>query len=161
MRRIITISLFIAFLISSATCGPLKTTPSTPGTFNKIKIIRTEGEKTKVRDVILQFADEAIIVEGEESELGIKLKIPYSNVTEAIYKKSKLPPEAMGPFAFISWFYKYKEHWLTIYYNTPENTEDFVILRLDKRNYQMVLDILEAKTGITVELQEVEIHEVK
>ena len=36
-------------------------------------------------------------------------------------------------------------------YNTPENKEDFVLIRLDKRYCQMILATLESKTVIEIE----------
>ena len=156
MRRITAVLLLIAFLISCGTSTPPVSTPSAQGqTFQKIKIVRTERGESKEREVILQFTEEDIFIEGKEPELNIRYGIPYDKMTKAIYERSQHP--RIAPTLLVSVFFlfsKSKKHWLTIYYNTPENKEDFVLLRLDKRNYKMVLATMETKTGITVERHE-------
>jgi len=156
MRRITAVLLLIVFLISCGTSTPpVSTSSAQRQTFQRIKIVRTEAGESKEREVVLQFADEDILIEGKEPALNIRYEIPYNKVTKAIYEKSQHP--RIAPTLLVSVFFlfsKSKKHWLTIYYHTPEDKEDFVLLRLDKRNYKMVLATLETKAGITVERYE-------
>ncbi len=53
---------------------------------------------------------------------------------------------AVGVFALPVFFMKGKKHWLTIAVE-----KDFAVLRLDKKNYKLILPTFEARTGRRVE----------
>lgn len=156
MKKVIATCLIWVFLISCGGSAPPATTARSGGqAFQRAKIVRNEGEKAAERDIHLEFTDNHILIEGIETALGIKYEIPYDKVTQLKYEKSK--HLRLGASLLVSWvflFSKSKKHWLMIYYNNPEEKEDFVILRLDKRNYQMILSTLETKTGVKVERYE-------
>jgi hypothetical protein len=156
MKKVIATCLIFFFLISCGGSPPPATTPTSGGqVFQRTKIVRNEGDKSVERDIHFEFTDAAILIQGREAALGIKYEIPYDKVTQLKYEKSKhLRLGATLLVSALFLFSKSKKHWLMIYYNTPEEKEDFVILRLDKRNYQMILSTIETKTGVKVERYE-------
>ncbi|TKJ33599.1 hypothetical protein CEE39_03705 [bacterium (candidate division B38) B3_B38] len=109
--------MLIGFKVSWGTSIPPVTVPSAYGqTFQEIKIVRTEGGKSNERNVILQFADEDIMIEAAGPTLNIKHEIPYDKMTKAVYEKSKLLGVAASLLVSVFFlFSKPKKHWLTIY----------------------------------------------
>lgn len=53
----------------------------------------------------------------------------------------------LTPWALLS---KGKKHWLTIIYKDGES-QNFVLLKLDKKEYRRILPVVETKVGIDVE----------
>jgi hypothetical protein len=121
-------------------------------TFTNVKLMVNTGDKAEEQDAVLRFEDEALIIYGRG---GTTLKtFAYADIKGAEYSYSKSPrwksgigvAVAVGIFALPVFFMKGKKHWLTI-----AAEKDFAVLRLDKRNYKLVLPTFEARTGRRVE----------
>lgn len=121
--------------------------------FKKVNHVYQEGEERKERDVRLVFADDKVLVTDEDNpSKAVFATIPKDSISKVVYEKSSHPRWKtvvfLTPWALFS---KGKKHWLTIQYKTPDNKDDFVLLKLDKKNYQMIIATMEAQTGQTVE----------
>lgn len=121
-------------------------------TFTNVKLMINTGEKAEEQDAVLRFEDAALIIYGRG---GSPLKtLAYADIKGAEYSYSKSPrwksgigaAIAVGIFALPVFFMKGKKHWLTI-----AAEKDFAVLRLDKKNYKLVLPTFEARTGRRVE----------
>ena len=73
----------------------------------------------------------------------------YKSFIGGEYSYSKSPRWKSGlfisPFLFLS---SGKKHWLLV-----KTTDDYVMLRLDKNNYKLIIAEWETKTGLRVEAQ--------
>jgi hypothetical protein len=121
--------------------------------FQKVKLVVQDGEKTKETDSILVLDRSRLAVLAKEG--GSELKtLFYKDIKSAEYSYSKHPrwkeglgaTIAVGIFAAPLFFLKGKKHWLTL-----QTENDYVVLRLDKRNYSLVRLSFETHSGITVE----------
>lgn len=121
-------------------------------TFTNVKLMVNTGEKAEEQDAVLRFEDTALIIYGRG---GTPLKtLAYADIRGAEYSYSKSPrwksgigvAIAVGIFALPVFFMKGKKHWLTI-----AAEQDFAVLRLDKKNYKLILPTFEARTGKRVE----------
>jgi hypothetical protein len=121
-------------------------------TFTNVKLMVNTGEKAEEQDAVLRFEDDALVIYGKA---GTVLKtLAYADLKGAEYSYSKSPrwksgigvAVAVGIFALPVFFMKGKKHWLTI-----AAEKDFAVLRLDKRNYKLILPTFEARTGRRVE----------
>lgn len=121
-------------------------------TFTNVKLMVNTGEKAEEQDAVLRFEDAALTIYGRG---GMLLKtLAYADIKGAEYSYSKSPrwksgigaAIAVGIFALPVFFMKGKKHWLTI---AAEG--DFAVLRLDKKNYKLILPTFEARTGRRVE----------
>ena len=120
--------------------------------FKKTKQVVQEGEKSKEKDVALVFSeDENVVIRHRKKEEEVYATIPYSAITGLTYERSTHARAKtailISPMALFS---KGKKHWLTIEYKVGDKG-DFVLLRLDKKEYQRLLATIEAQTGIDVE----------
>jgi hypothetical protein len=117
--------------------------------FQKSKQSFQEGEKSKQRDVTLLFLDDHMVVR-ERKGAATYATIPNDAVTEITYELSKNAriTEAIliSPLFLLS---SSKKHWLTIKYQ-DQGKIDFVLLELDKKEYQQVIATVEARTGKVV-----------
>jgi hypothetical protein len=121
--------------------------------FKKLEYFSQEGDKRVEHDARITFAKEDILITDQNHpEKMTYASIPISSITKMVYEKSSHPRWKtaifLSPFAL---FAKGKKHWLTIQYQKPDKSDDFVFLRLDKDNYQMILATIEARTGKAVE----------
>jgi hypothetical protein len=123
-------------------------------TFKKVDFFQSEGEKEESFDARMAFHPgrrEIVISDEDEGEQKhVYARIPYDKVTELAYEKSKHRRWTTGillsPLAL---FTKGKKHWLTIAFEGVEELpQNFVYLRLDKKNFRQILSALEAQTGL-------------
>jgi hypothetical protein len=78
--------------------------------------------------------------------------ISYSSISSMLYEQTAKPRYAEG--ILIAWpllLTKSKKHYLTIHYSDQGGTSQFVIIHLDKTNYQQALAIAETETGKKVD----------
>jgi hypothetical protein len=121
--------------------------------FHKVKLLVQDGEKTKERDVVLRLEGRDLVVLAKKGGYEMK-RLPYREVQSAEYSYSKHPrwkeglgaAVAVGIFAAPVFFLKGKKHWLTV-----QTDDDYAVLRLDKKNYEVICLSFEAHSGIRVE----------
>lgn len=121
--------------------------------FQKVKLLVQEGEKTKEKDAVLRLEGGQLVVRAKKGGYEMK-KISYGTVRAAEYSYSKHPrwkeglgaAIAVGIFAAPIFFLKGKKHWLTV-----QTENDYAVLRLDKKNYEVICLSFEAHSGIPVE----------
>jgi hypothetical protein len=123
-------------------------------TFSKVKMLQQAGEKVREVDVVLELGADRLVVRGEGGA-GVVKTISYQSIAAATYSQSKHPrwkegigaAVAVGVFAAPIFFLKGTKHWLTV-----QSPNDFLVLRLDKNNYRLILPALEARSGKPVEV---------
>ena len=114
--------------------------------FTKSKQVVQEGEKSRQRDVALVFSDDKVVVRDRKAN-QVFAEIPKASVNDITYELSKHPRYKTAIFLSpLALFSPGKRHWLTIEYQTGGKTE-FVLLQLDKEEYQRIIATAEAKTG--------------
>ena len=121
-------------------------------TFTNVKLIVNTGEKAEEQDAVLRFEGDAMVVYGR-GRSTLK-RLAYADITGAEYSYAKSPrwksgiglAIAFGVFALPVFFMKGRKHWLTV-----SAGRDFAVLRLDKKNYRLILPTFEARTGKRVE----------
>lgn len=136
------VSLFLAVVLLS--------TSAVAQTFPKTKMVIPSGKKSRQVGVLLNFLPDKLVIQGE----GVKRELPYSEITSAMYSRSKHPRwkaalaagvTVIGIFALPVLFMKGKKHWLTL-----TTADEGTLLRLSKKNWRLVLTTLE---GHGVELE--------
>jgi hypothetical protein len=147
MRRTLT---FVGLLVVSFSAS--LATAEDAG-FTKTKITVLEGEDTKEHDARVVFNDgrRLVIEDRKGKDRSWALDIPFDQIQEITYERSTHPRAKtaifISPLALLS---KSKKHWLTVKYDKG-GTTDFVILRLDKNEYQRMIAVAETRTGLEVE----------
>ena len=120
--------------------------PAQDITFPRTKQVYREGDKSKQRDVALEFLDKELLVKHRKDD-RVYATIPYDSVTEITYEMSKNARIAeailLSPLFLLS---SSKKHWLTVKYQTGGES-DFVLLQLDKKEYQQAIATSEVRTG--------------
>lgn len=121
--------------------------------FKETKQMIQKGDKSDDRDValVLVESDRVLTVRHRKKESEVYATIPYGSIQEITYERSAHPRAKsaifLSPFALFS---KGKKHWLTVTYQN-EDKSDFVLLQLEKGEYQQILAALESQTGKKVE----------
>ena len=114
--------------------------------FPKTKYVIQDGGKDKEIKANLVFTEDSIIVK-ERKKPKVFRTIPYKQVTEIIYERSTHARAKtailISPLALFS---KGKKHWLTITYQDGDK-KDFVLLKLDKKEYKRILATSDVRTG--------------
>jgi hypothetical protein len=121
--------------------------------FHKVKLLVQDGEKTKERDAVLRLEGRELVVLAKKGGYEMK-RLRYRELKSAEYSYSKHPrwkeglgaAVAVGIFAAPVFFLKGKKHWLTV-----QTENDYAVIRLDKKNYEVVCLSFEAHSGIRVE----------
>jgi hypothetical protein len=124
-----------------------------PEEFGKIKLLTSQGDKTKEKDAILVLDNDRLVVRDRKGGAEMKT-LSYSDIQTAEYSYSKHPrwkegigvAIAVGVFAAPLFFMKGKKHWLTL-----QTEDDYAILRLDKKNHDLVRLAFESRSGIRVD----------
>ena len=121
--------------------------------FKKLNYFYQEGDQRKEHDARMIFTEDRILITDEDKpERATYADIQLASIKKVVYEKSSHPrwktAVFLTPFAL---FAKGKKHWLTIQYQKDEKIEDFVFIRMDKDNYQMIIATMEARTGKPVE----------
>jgi len=122
--------------------------------FDKVKFLRQDGDKSREVEAILELGADSLVVRNKEAGGGVVKTLHYRAITYATYSQSKHPrwkegvgaAIAVGVFAAPVFFMKGTKHWLTV-----QSAEDFVVIRLDKNNYRLILPALETRSGKAVE----------
>ncbi len=86
---------------------------------------------------------------------AVPFQIPYASIKAIHYERSATPRYAAG--LLVAWpllFTKSKQHYLTFRYEENDGQGRFQILRLDKNNFRVALDTIEADTGIKIDRSE-------
>ena len=137
-------------LVSLLLVMMLLPTSAAAQSFGKTKMMVPSGGKTVQVGVVLTFLADKLVIKGE----GIERELLYSEITSAMYSRSKHPRwkaavaagvTVIGLFALPILFMKGKNHWLTL---TTEG--EGTLLRLSKKNFRLILTTLE---GHGVELE--------
>ena len=84
-----------------------------------------------------------------------EIEIPYGSVTSLLYERTAKPRyTAAILISPLFLFSKSKKHFLTIQYKSADGRGEYALIRLDKKNYQPALAMVEAQTSIKVERTE-------
>lgn len=125
-------------------------------TFDKAVYLKAPAPGQKKGDTIkgvLVFDGAAKELQFVVSKGGLAaFNIKYDAVKSLLYERSAKPRYALG--LLVAWpllFTKSKKHYLTIHYTDPAGAGQFVIVQLDKSNFQVALATAEAETGKKVE----------
>lgn len=140
--------LFVLFALAVAVAAPAE---SDETVFGKTKQVVATGDKSEQRDVAFVVTnDKQLIIRDKSKKATPLVTIGFADITALNYERSKHPRAKtaifISPMFLLS---SGKKHWLTIQY-TQGDKSDFVLLRLDKDEYQRVLATLEAQTGMKV-----------
>jgi serine/threonine-protein kinase len=154
-----TVSPPVAAAAAAESAAPAPPPPSTPPAggvdrFDKVKLLEQAGDKVREVDVMLELGPDRLLVRGE-SGVGVIKSLSYQSMSAATYSQSKHPrwkegvgaAVAFGVFATPIFFMKGTKHWLTV-----QSPEEFLVLRLDKNNYRLILPALETRSGKPVDI---------
>jgi len=86
---------------------------------------------------------------SDKEKASTYFNIAYSSIKTLTYERSSSPRYAAALLAWPLIFTNEKRHYLTIQY-TGVNGPAFVIVQLDKSNFQSALAAAESETGLTV-----------
>ncbi len=98
--------------------------------FEKISLVVADGDRTREQPVILRLGETAVGVRDRGSSRVLR-SLPYDTVLAASYKQTE--HSTLGV--------RTKRHWLTL-----RGAQGEFVLRLDKDNYEQVLQDLETRT---------------
>jgi hypothetical protein len=119
-----------------------------PRQFPNAQLTIAEGEKTKQVDVTVSYTADTFQLLDKDTRKALK-EFAYKSFVGGEYSYSKAPRWKSGvfisPFLFLS---SGKKHWLLV-----KATDDYVMLRLDKVNYKLIIAEWETRTGLKVEAQ--------
>jgi hypothetical protein len=113
------------------------------------QFVVVSGKKTRDEDVLVSFVGGQISVLREKDSSAIA-SWPYRTVLGATYVKARdprwdaalaSPPDDID----VGGILRTSKHWLVL-----QNRDAYLILRLADSNYARVLEVLEARTGLTV-----------
>ncbi len=114
----------------------------------KVNTLVNDGNKTKQFSTVLKFSDAGIST-GLRKHKNFEREMNYSEIVEAEYSYSYKPVLSkggaiamsvfVGAFVIPFLFMKKKEHWLSV-----RTANDFVVLRLEIRDYKRILTQFEA-----------------
>jgi hypothetical protein len=127
--------------------------------FDKVKLLVPAGEKVSEKSVRLLFLKDELQIETTADKKILKT-FKYAEIKDAEYSYSKNPRWKTGlglgaasllfpPLIFIAiplGFSKHRRHWLTV-----KTGDDYVVLKLSKRNRKLILPAFETKTGVSVD----------
>jgi hypothetical protein len=127
--------------------------------FEKIEMLGFRGDRVQGIPARLRLEADSLIVESRKSRATMT-RFRYSEIMSASYSVSRHPRRLDGvglvaasslgsllPLALplVLSFSKSRKHWLTIRTN-----DEHLVLRLDKRNRQVVIPAFEGRSGIKV-----------
>jgi hypothetical protein len=99
----------------------------------------------------LSFDSEKKTVGFLDHDGSVEFAIPYPAITDVLYEEASRPRYAeavlISPLFLLT---SSKKHFLTIHYASDTGAGQFVIVRLDKKNYRNILATAEAQTGKSV-----------
>ncbi len=123
-----------------------------PQSFGDVRTLVADGDKTKEIDALLGLENDKVVVRNRDNGAVLQ-STTYQAITAATYAHTKSPRwqdgENMAPvpktFGGSGFFLKSAKHWLTL-----QSKNDFVILRLEDKNFRTVLASIETRTGTKV-----------
>jgi eukaryotic-like serine/threonine-protein kinase len=117
--------------------------------FTDIKLFTVTGKKTRDDDVLLTFvAGKMTVLAKKDSQ--VILAWPYKSVARATYVKARdpkwdasmaSPPDGLD----VGGAFRTSKHWLVL-----QNKDEFLVLRLADSNVTRMIEVIEARAGITV-----------
>ena len=118
-------------------------------TYGKVKYLKAADRKSEKIEVRMSFEQDEVTVQQRKTRETLFV-MAYTEIDGFTYSKSAHPRwktglatmAALGPYAIPFFFMKGKKHWLTV-----KCGGEMMAFRLDKRNYNMIIAELEAKTG--------------
>jgi hypothetical protein len=117
-------------------------------TFKKSKMYVEQEHKLRLQKVAIDVQGDALVVTGTTDKYLSTLRIPYGEIAEMEYEKSKHRRWKTGillsPLALLS---KGKKHWLAVIQGEKET-----VFQLDKSNFSKILAAIEGKTGKKVKM---------
>lgn len=148
--RIITFLMILSLVMFSF--SPSFGQSAKPPSFG-ISAMVSKGDDSKEVNSELTFQKDKLTVESDKSGKYIK-EFAYTDIKSADYSYSKKPMWKtgvvsalfLGPFAAPFFFIRKKSHWMTI-----STGSDFVVLKLEYKNYKKIIRELEAR-NIEVEM---------
>lgn len=123
-----------------------------PIEFGDIALLIVEGNKSRERDGILRLEAAGLSILDKKSHAVLRT-MSYSTIGSATYSQSRHPRWKTasagvalgGVFAVPLFFMKGTKHWLSL-----EGSSEFIVLRLDKDNFQSIVPEIQVRTGLTV-----------
>jgi len=123
--------------------------------FNNCKLADAKGKQADAR-LILSDNNKNVVVRVSDRDLVV---IPYANIDKFSYEYTKKHRITQGAVVMIAslgagavvMLTKSKSHWLYIDYH-EQNDLKSVVLRMDKKDYQKILEAIRTHTGKEVEL---------
>lgn len=119
------------------------------GTNFKVKTLTVSGKKSKEEGALLKFAETSVSAVKRRKNLIFK-EFNYADIRSVEYSYSKTPTVSrfgvfaaslfIGVFAYSLMFLKKKQHWLAVRTN-----DDYLVMRLDGKNYQNILSEFETR----------------
>jgi hypothetical protein len=148
MKRIVGVFALMA-LLSNSLCV------AQDAAFNRCKLADAKGKQSDAT-LIFRDAKKALVIRVADRELAA---VPYENLDKFSYEYTKKHRVTQGAIVMIAslgagavvMLTKSKSHWLYIDYR-EENTPKTVVLRMDKSDYQKILDAVRTHTGKDVEM---------
>lgn len=133
-----------AILLTNASFAFGQTTK--PPSFG-ISAMMSKGDDTKEINSELTFNDDKLTVLSDKKDL-LRKEFAYGEIKAADYSCSKKPmwktgvisAMFLGPFAAPFFFIRKKSHWMTI-----RTADDFVVLKLEYKNYKKIIGELESR----------------
>ena len=147
--KLITFLMTLSILLSSfaSTFGQSAKLPS----FG-ISAMVSKGDDTKEVNSELTFQQDKLTVKSDKTGKFLK-EFAYTDIKSSDYAYSKKPMWKtgvvsaifLGPLAAPFFFIRKKSHWMTL-----RTSDDFVVLKLEYKNYKKIISELEAR-NIAVE----------
>ena len=118
-----------------------------PPTFKDEKLQVQQGDKREEIDASVRYEPAALIIQPNDKKLSRSARtLKYTDITGAEYSFGKSPRVAAALLVSpLFLFNSSKSHWLTI-----KTGDDYALLRLDKKNYKLVIAELEKHAHIAV-----------
>jgi serine/threonine-protein kinase len=123
----------------------------TPVTFEDLRLITVRGTKGEDADAVIAFGDGQINVLAKEGRAPLAT-MSYGRVAKATYVRARDPKWDLaiyGPppkFDTPGTMFRRAAHWLVI-----QAADAYMILRLEDRNVQRVLEAVEMRTGVRID----------
>jgi hypothetical protein len=147
MKKVLSL-LAVGLVLSGVTFGE-------DAVFSKVKVADPTGKQVDAR-LVFSDADKNLAVRVAERDF---VTVPYNQVDKISYEYTKKHRIMQGAVVMVAslgagaivMLTKSKSHWLYIDFH-QENAAKSVVLRIDKNEYQNILDAVKSHTGKDVEM---------
>jgi len=148
MKRIVGVFALTALLFNSFCVAQ-------DAAFNRCKLADAKGKQSDAT-LIFSDANRNLVIRVADRELAV---VPYENLDKFSYEYTKKHRVTQGAIVMIAslgagavvMLTKSKSHWLYIDYR-EQNAPKTVVLRMDKNDYQRILEAVRTHTGKGVEM---------